>query len=199
MIKLEGKALVQPTQDSCDHMVNKLESGTTVIRPLSQQKYKFSHQKRQEKVKKDLKHIKCFKCSDMGHYTFICFAQFKSKTRLSRRQTRLFKTITCFRCKNEGHKILTCANFEAQAQPHRSGTTCQTGMADQSITGLALKRNMETNSKGSIASRTRQDLLGARQKQKNACSIQNKEYATLVDSRDILAKIVQMVTSLNLS
>jgi hypothetical protein len=47
MVKLEGKALVQPTRDNCYHMANKLESGTTVTRPLSQQKYKSSHHKRQ--------------------------------------------------------------------------------------------------------------------------------------------------------
>jgi hypothetical protein len=38
-------------------------------------------------------------------------------------------------------------------------------MVDRPITGLALKRNIETNSKGLIASRTRQDLLRARQRQ----------------------------------
>jgi hypothetical protein len=75
MVKLQGKALGQPTQDNRDHMVNKLESGATVTRLPSQQKYKSSHHKRQEKVKKDLKHIKCFKCSYMGHYTFMCSAQ----------------------------------------------------------------------------------------------------------------------------
>jgi hypothetical protein len=80
MVKLEGKSLVQPTQDNRDHMMNKLESGITIIRPLSQQKYKSSHHKRQEKVKKDLKHIKCFKCSDMGHYAFMCSVQIERNT-----------------------------------------------------------------------------------------------------------------------
>jgi hypothetical protein len=46
IVKLEEKALVQPTQDNRDHMVNKLESGTTITRPSSQQKYKSSHHKR---------------------------------------------------------------------------------------------------------------------------------------------------------
>jgi hypothetical protein len=83
-------------------MVNTLESGTTVIRPFSQQKYKSSHHKRQEKVKKDLKHIKCFKYSDMGYYAFMCSAQVESKTRLSRRQKGHLRTITCFGCKKVG-------------------------------------------------------------------------------------------------
>jgi hypothetical protein len=119
MIKLERKALGQPTQDNRDHMVNKLESGTTVSRSFSQEKYKSPHHKRQEKVKKDLKHIKCFKCSDMGHYAFMCSAQVESKTRLSRRQRTHLRTITCFGCKKEGHKIQACPN--SQAEPHCSG------------------------------------------------------------------------------
>jgi hypothetical protein len=86
MIKLQGKALGQPTQDNRDHMMNKLELGTTISRSFSQGKYKSPHHKRQEKVKKDLKHINCFKCSDMGHYAFMCSAQVESKTRLSRRK-----------------------------------------------------------------------------------------------------------------
>jgi hypothetical protein len=96
MVKLKGKTLEQPTQDNHDHMVNKLELGTTVTRPSSQQKCKSLHHKKQEKVKKGLKHIKCFKCSDMSHYAFMCSIQVESKTRLSRRQLR---TITCFECK----------------------------------------------------------------------------------------------------
>jgi hypothetical protein len=74
MVKLKEKTLGQPTQDNRDHMVNKLELRTTVTRPSSQQKYNSPHHKRQEKVK-DLKHIKCFKCSDMSHYAFMCSAQ----------------------------------------------------------------------------------------------------------------------------
>jgi hypothetical protein len=138
MVKLQGKALGQPTQDNRDHMVNKLESGTTITRLSSQQKYMSPHHKRQQKVKKDLKHIKCFKCSDMGHYAFMCFVQVKSKTRLSKRQIRQQRTITCFGCKKEGHRILTCPNY--QAEPHYSSRTGQYGMenrSDRSISGLA--------------------------------------------------------------
>jgi hypothetical protein len=35
MVKLKGKTLGQPTQDNCDHMVNKLELETTIPRPSS--------------------------------------------------------------------------------------------------------------------------------------------------------------------
>ena len=159
MIKLQEKALGQPTQDNHDHMVNKLELGTTVTRSSSQQKYKSPHHKRQEKVKKDLKHIKCFKCSDMGHYASMCSTHVKSKTRLSRRQLR---TITCFGCKKEGHKIQACPN--SQAEPHCSGKTGQTGIhnrSDRSSSSFVSEIKMKTSSKGPIVSRTRQGLQEA--------------------------------------
>jgi hypothetical protein len=82
MVKLKGKTRRQPTQDNCDHMVNKFESRTTATTPFSQQKYKSSHHKRQEKVNKELKHAKCFKCFNMGHYAFMSSTQVESKTRL---------------------------------------------------------------------------------------------------------------------
>jgi hypothetical protein len=111
MVELKRKTLGQPTQDNRDHMVNKIELGTTITRSSSQQKYKSLHHKKQEKVKKNLKYIKCFKCSDMGHYAFMQSTQVKSKARLSRRQRRQLRTITCFGCKKEGHKIQGCPNF----------------------------------------------------------------------------------------
>jgi hypothetical protein len=159
MVKLKEKSLGQPTPDNRDNMMNKLELGTTVTRPSSQQKYKSPHHKKQEKVK-DLKHIKCFKCSDMGHYAFMCSAQVKSKTRLSRRQQR---TITCFGCKKEGHKILTCSNLKAE--PHCLGRTGMQNWSNWSNSGLAPQEKMETSFKGPIASRTRQGLLEAKQRQ----------------------------------
>jgi hypothetical protein len=130
MVKLKGKTLGKPTQDNGDHMVNKLELRTTVTRSSSQQKYKSPHHKKQEKGKKDLKHIKCFKCSDMGHYAFMCFTQVERKTRLSRRQRKQLRTITCFGCKKEGHKIQACPN--SQAEPHYSEKTSQTSIHNRS-------------------------------------------------------------------
>jgi hypothetical protein len=147
-------------------MVNKLESRTTISRSFSQGKYKSHHHKRQEKVKKNLKHIKCFKCSDMGHYAFMCSTQVESKTRLSRRQRRHLMTITCFGCKKEGHKIQACPN--SQAEPHRSGKTGQTGIhnqSDRSSSSFVSQVKMKTSSNGPIISRTRQCLQEASQRQ----------------------------------
>jgi hypothetical protein len=166
MIKLQGKALGQQTQDNRDHMVKKPESGTTVSRSFSQGKYMSPHHKRQEKVKKDLKHMKYFKCSDMGHYAFMCFAQVESKTRLSRRQKRHLRTITCFGCKKEGHKIQAYPNSEAE--PHCSGKTSQTGIhnrSDRFSSNFVSQVKMKMSFKGPIVSRTRQGLQEASQRQ----------------------------------
>jgi hypothetical protein len=142
MVKLKRKTLGQPTQDNRDHMVNKLELGTTVTRSPSQQKYKSRHHKKQEKVKKDLKYIKCFKFSDMGHYVFMCSTQVKSKTRLSRRQRRQLSTITCFRCKKEGHKIQGVQIFELNhtTQVESVRPVCITGQTGQAVVWLPKKR-----------------------------------------------------------
>jgi hypothetical protein len=102
----------------------------------------------------------------MGHYAFMCSIQIESKTRLSRRQRRQLRTITCFGCKKEGHKIQDCPNF--QAKPHYSGITGQTGMhnqSDQSCSGLAPQEKIKTSSKVAIASRIRQGLQEASQRQ----------------------------------
>jgi hypothetical protein len=121
-------------------------------------------------MKKDLNHIKCFKCSDIGHYAFMCSAQVESKTRLSRRQRRHMRTITCFGCKKEGHKIQACPN--SQAKPHCSGKTGQTGIhnrSDQSSSSFVSQVKMKTSSKRPIVSRTRQGLQEANQRQEKKC------------------------------
>jgi hypothetical protein len=181
MVKLKGKTLGQPTQDNCDHMVNNLKLETIVTRFSSQQKHKSPHHKKQEKIKKDLKHIKCFKCSDMGHYAFMCSAQVESKTRLSRRQRRQLRTITCFGCKKEDHKIQACPNFKIE--PHCSGRTGQTGIhnqSDRSNSGLAPQEKVKTSSKGPIASGARLGLQEAskRREKKRVSKIRGRIFYT---------------------
>jgi hypothetical protein len=86
--------------------------------------------------------------------------------RFSRRQRRQLRTITCFGCKKEDHKIQGCPNF--QAEPHYSGITDHIGMHnrwDRSGSGLAPQEKIKTSSKGPIASRTRQGLQEAIQRQ----------------------------------
>jgi hypothetical protein len=175
MVKLKGKSIGQPTQDNHNHIMNKLVMGTTITRPSFQQKYKSPHRKKQENIKKDLKNIKCFMCSDIGHYAYMCSAHVENNTRLSRRQRRQLRTITCFRCKKEGRKIQACPTF--QAKSHCSGRTSQTYMhnrSDRSSSGLAPQEKMKTSSNGPIASRTRQGLQEASKKARKEALVQDK-------------------------
>jgi hypothetical protein len=87
--KLRANVHVQPTLDNHSNMVNKLELGATTTRLASQCEEKPLHHKRQQKARKVLKHIQWLKCSDMGHYAFMCSSQVESKTRHSRRQRKI--------------------------------------------------------------------------------------------------------------
>ncbi|KAG2561824.1 hypothetical protein PVAP13_8KG231300 [Panicum virgatum] len=68
--KLKGKSVVQPSQDNRATMVKKLEKGSTV-----QNSCNLIHKSKESKSqtkKKDLAHVKCFKCSKLGHYASMC-------------------------------------------------------------------------------------------------------------------------------
>jgi hypothetical protein len=67
---MKGKSVVQPSQDNREIMVKKLEKGSTVQSPFNQV-HKSNKSKPQAK-KKNLDHIKCLKCSNMGHYASMC-------------------------------------------------------------------------------------------------------------------------------
>jgi hypothetical protein len=76
MLKIElsrfkDKGHVQPSQDNRDHMMKKLEKGSTVTcTKLPQINLKTSYQK-VDKLKINKKaHVKCFKCSTLGHFSF---------------------------------------------------------------------------------------------------------------------------------
>ena len=68
--KLKGKSVVQPSQDNHETMVKKLEKESTV-----QNSCNLIHKSKESKSqtkKKDLAHVKCFKCSKLGHYASMC-------------------------------------------------------------------------------------------------------------------------------
>jgi hypothetical protein len=59
--QLKGKGHVQPSQDNCDHMVKKLEKGSTVTcAKLSQINLKTSYQKVDKTEIKKKAHVECF-------------------------------------------------------------------------------------------------------------------------------------------
>jgi hypothetical protein len=58
---LKGKGHVQPSQDNCDHMVKKLEKGSTITcAKLPQINLKTSYQKFEKPKIKKKAHVKCF-------------------------------------------------------------------------------------------------------------------------------------------
>jgi Pyruvate/2-oxoacid:ferredoxin oxidoreductase delta subunit len=71
--RLNGKGHVQPSQDNRDHMVKKLEKGSTITcDKLPQINLKTSYQKvDQPKIKKNAQ-VKCFECSTLGYFSSEC-------------------------------------------------------------------------------------------------------------------------------
>jgi cyclopropane fatty-acyl-phospholipid synthase-like methyltransferase len=60
---------VQPSQDNRDHMVKKLEKGSTVTCvTLSQINLKTSYQKVDKTGIKKKAHVECFECSTLGYF-----------------------------------------------------------------------------------------------------------------------------------
>src|SRR6185437_14542159 len=103
--KLKGKGVVQPSQDTRETMVKKLEKGSTM-----QNSCKLIHKSKEAKSqarKKNMDHIKCYNCSNMGHYASMCSIKIEGQQTLSKRQRSLVKR-RCFGCCKMGHRIATC-------------------------------------------------------------------------------------------
>jgi hypothetical protein len=84
LTRLKGKGHVQPSQDNHDHMVKKLEKGSTITcAKLPQINLKKSYQKIDKlKIKKKA----LAKCSTLGHFSSECSNKKSHQAHLSRRQ-----------------------------------------------------------------------------------------------------------------
>ncbi|KAG2611289.1 hypothetical protein PVAP13_4KG129105 [Panicum virgatum] len=114
--KLKGKSVVQPSQDNRETMVKKLEKGSTM-----QNSCKLIHKSKDSKSqarKKNMDHIKCYKCSNMGHYASVCSIKIEGQQILSKRQRSLAKR-RCFGCCKMGHRIATFP--DKSSKPGSSG------------------------------------------------------------------------------
>jgi hypothetical protein len=88
--QLKGKDHMQPYQDNRDHMVKKLEKGSTVkCAMLNQINLKASYQKIDKPKIKKKGHVKCFKCSTLGHFSSECPNKKSDQAKPSRRQRSL--------------------------------------------------------------------------------------------------------------
>jgi hypothetical protein len=85
--RLKGKGHVQPSQDNHDHMVKKLENGSTVTcAKLPQINLKTSYQKVDKpKMKKKVQ----VKCSTLGHFSSECPNKKSDQAKPLRRQRSL--------------------------------------------------------------------------------------------------------------
>jgi hypothetical protein len=128
LTQLKGKCIAQPSQDNRDHMVKKLETGTTVActKSLEESVKDLRIAKRREQKKKintsfkSLNHVsiegniqgnnqvtlhtkrskKCSKCFEKGHSIRSCPY---IKNDLIIKDDKL-----CFKCSKKGHLIKTC-------------------------------------------------------------------------------------------
>ena len=132
--KLKGKSVVQPSQDNRDTMVKKLEKGSTV-----QNSCKLIHKSKESKSqarKKNMDHIKCYKCSNMGHYASVCSIKIEGQQTLSKRQRSLAKR-RCFGCCKMGHRIATC--------PNKSSKPGSSGWYNPEVPALKSQRHFRPN------------------------------------------------------
>jgi hypothetical protein len=88
--RLKGKGHVQPSQDNRDHMVKKIEKGSSITcAKLPQINLKISYQKVDKLKIKKKAHVKCFECLTLGHFSFECPNKKSDQAKPSRRQRSL--------------------------------------------------------------------------------------------------------------
>jgi hypothetical protein len=84
--QFKGKEHVQPSQYNNENMVKKIEKGLTIIyTKLPQINLKTSYQKVDKAKIKKKPHVKCFKCSTLGHFSSKCPNKKSDQAKHSRR------------------------------------------------------------------------------------------------------------------
>jgi hypothetical protein len=88
--RLKDKGHVQPFQYNRDHMVKKLEKGSTITcAKLPQINLKKSYQKIDKLKIKKKAHVKLFEFSTLGHFSSECPNKKSDQAKLCKRQRRL--------------------------------------------------------------------------------------------------------------
>jgi hypothetical protein len=118
--RLKDKCHVQLSQDNRDHIVKKLEKGSTVICvKLLQINLKTSYQKFDNPKIKKKAHVKRFECSTLGHFPSECPNERNDQTKPSRRQRSLSQR-RYFGCKEKGHNIADCSKEKVSKQVYQN-------------------------------------------------------------------------------
>jgi hypothetical protein len=114
--RLKGKGHVQPSKDNCDHMMKKLEKGSTITCvKLPQINLKISYKKVDKPKIKKKSHVKYFEFSTLGHFSSEYPNKKSDQAKPSRRQRSLSQR-RCFSCKEKCHNIAVCPKEEASKQ-----------------------------------------------------------------------------------
>jgi hypothetical protein len=120
--RLRGKGHMQPSQDNSDHMLKKLEKGSTITcAKLPQINLKTSYPKVDKTKIKKKTHVKCFECSTLGHFSFECPNKKSDQAEPSRRQRSLSQR-RCYSCNEKGHNIADCPSEEVSKQVYQNWT-----------------------------------------------------------------------------
>ena len=64
-----------------------------------------------KKKEKDISHIQCFRCRNMGHYANMCP---ELKETLMMKKIKDLSQIECYRCRNMGHYRDMCPELEGK-------------------------------------------------------------------------------------
>jgi hypothetical protein len=183
LTQLKGKGIAQPSQDNRDHMVKKLETGTTVACTKSLEEnvkdLRIAKKRKQKnKIKtssKSLNHAsiqgniqgndqatlhtkknkKCSECFEEGHLIRSC--PYIKNGLIINKDDRL-----CFKCSKKGHLLRSCPHLKQK--------------------GIRLEKKTFTN-----------HIASKKQGRKNLQGLKNA-YATHAERRDINARIVPLVT-----
>jgi hypothetical protein len=99
--RLKDKCHVQPSQDNRDHIVKKLQKGSTITcDKLPQMNLKTYYQKVDKPKIKKKAYAKCFECSTLRHFSSKCLNKKSDQAKPSRRQRSLSQRM-CFGCKEK--------------------------------------------------------------------------------------------------
>ena len=167
-------------------MVKKLEKGS-IVQNSCNLVYKSREVKPQTK-KRNLAHVKCFKCSNMGHYASMCSIKIEGQQTLSKRQRSLAKR-RYFGCCKMGHRIATC--------PDKLGKPGSSEMRKLEVPALKSQRHFRPNKGFKKAQEKYLERKAVKGNKNNQLSNIKHKVCYTCREKGHLVRIVQTVTLLS--